>query len=91
LHHLEEKDRPKDIRGGPYSKYLLVVHRDETALKKEVVESWLAGFTASVGLLDEVLLLLSYEPPAGCPVLDDVADSCSVPFTFRPLASTSIS
>jgi hypothetical protein len=61
-HIIAKKDDPKDIRGGPYSKYFLVVHTDEAAIKEEVVRPWLVGFAATVGLLDEVLLLLSYAP-----------------------------
>ena len=59
---IAEKDQPKDIREGPYSKYFLVVHTDELGIKEEVVRPWLAEFTPTVELLDEVLLLLSYEP-----------------------------
>jgi len=59
---IAKKDQPKDVRGGPYSKYFLVVHTDEIALTAEMVRSWLVGFAPKVRLLDEVLLLLSYEP-----------------------------
>jgi hypothetical protein len=63
---IARKDQPNDIEGGPYSKYFLVVHTDEFALKKDVVEKWLEGFMPTIGLLDEVLLLLSYEPETKC-------------------------
>ena len=29
---IARKDQPKDIRGGPYSKYFLVVHSEEFAI-----------------------------------------------------------
>jgi hypothetical protein len=69
-HIIAKKDRAKDIRGGPYSKYFLVVHTDELAIKEDVVRPWLAEFTPTTALLDEVFLLLSYEPETKrCPVI----------------------
>jgi hypothetical protein len=58
---IAEKDS-KTLKGGPYSKYLLVVYTDEFVLHEEAVQSYLAGFVPEGSQLDEVLLLISYDP-----------------------------
>jgi hypothetical protein len=52
---IAKKDSPKEVKGGPYSKYFLVVYTDEWL--SEDVQASLTGFVARVSLLDEVLLL----------------------------------
>lgn len=57
------------LKGGPYKRYILVIHTDETFLEAEKVEQWLneAAFVAQ--RITDVLLGLSYDPRrGGCPV-----------------------
>lgn len=50
-------------KGGPYSRYLLVVHTDEPILSHAFVEKALAGqLFSGAGVISEVYLLLSYDP-----------------------------
>ena len=46
---IAKKDSPKEVKGGPYSKYFLVVYTDEWL--SEDVQTSLTGFVARASLL----------------------------------------
>lgn len=58
------------LKGGPYERYILVIHSDEYLLHATQVEQFLSGATFSAsGLITDVFLGLSYEPELQrCPV-----------------------
>jgi hypothetical protein len=50
-------------KGGPYQRYLLVIHTDEPVLSHGFVKQSLAGHSfTNAGILTEAWLLLSYDP-----------------------------
>jgi len=64
------KDRPQKIKGGPYDRYLLLVHVDEAMLNRERLESAFVYHGFRTHLIDEICVLLSYEPSEQrCPLL----------------------
>jgi hypothetical protein len=65
---ISAKDRVEP-KGGPYSRYILVIHTDETFLEAAKVEQWLIGVTFPTNRITDVLLGLSYDPgQRRCPV-----------------------
>ena len=65
---ISAKDRVEP-KGGPYSRYILVIHTDETFLEAAKVEQWLIGATFPTNRITDVLLGLSYDPgQRRCPV-----------------------
>ena len=60
------KDRPKHLKGGPYSAYWLVIHCDEPELSIERVEGFLRGMRCETALITEAFLLMSYVPQRSC-------------------------
>jgi hypothetical protein len=65
---INAKDQTKP-KGGPYTRYILVVHTDEAFLGAGEVEQWLTGATFLTNRISDVLLGLSYNPAQrGCPV-----------------------
>jgi hypothetical protein len=68
---IERKDKPAQIKGGPYAEYFLIIHTDENMLARDVVAEYLEGFHAQTVLLNRVLFLVSYDPrTCGCPVFE---------------------
>jgi hypothetical protein len=70
---IDAKDRPKNIKGGPYHRYLLVIVTDEFFLYRDQVAHFLEGATFRAGMISDAYLGLSYHPslePGGgrCPV-----------------------
>jgi len=63
---IDAKDRP--WKGGPYTRYVLVIHTDELVLSDEKVEQFLQGVTFHCRRLTDVILGLSYHPGKGDPV-----------------------
>ena len=57
-------------KGGPYSRYVLVIHTDEDALDRETVGRFLQGSVFHTKYITDALLGLSYhpsvEPNGGC-------------------------
>jgi hypothetical protein len=65
---IDAKDQAK-LKGGPYSRYILVVHTDEMFLAATQIEQWLAGAAFRASRITDILLGLSYDPAnKGCPV-----------------------
>ncbi|MBX6333480.1 MAG: hypothetical protein IRY91_16650 [Gemmatimonadaceae bacterium] len=59
---LDEKDA-KELKGGPYDEYMVLIHTDEPELPIETVEAWLARHTFKrPRRIDRAYLLLSYDP-----------------------------
>jgi hypothetical protein len=53
----------KQLKGGPYDEYIVLVHTDEPGLAIDQVETWLADFRfATPKQMDRAFLLLSYDP-----------------------------
>ncbi len=67
----------KDVAapGGPYLRYLVAIHTDETAVTRDLLHRAIAGLVMETRHIDEAYVLLSYEPaavdefPDGYPVL----------------------
>ena len=59
------KDRPQNVRGGPYGRYNLLVHVDEDMLPADRLTDVLGGRTYQTQLIDDIYLLLSYDPRVG--------------------------
>ena len=64
---IRKKDRPSDVKGGPYSAYLLVIYTDEW-----VGLDLLAGHIfPRTTLISRVFVLMSYMPASqGCPCIE---------------------
>jgi hypothetical protein len=63
---IEGKDVAK-LKGGPYDRYVLVIHTDEFFLSRETVGKFLEGATFRSQLITDVIIGLSYEPGFGIP------------------------
>ncbi len=62
---LERKDG-KTLLGGPYDRYVVVVHTDEPFLLRAECEEWLAGRSfGPFKQIEEAYLLHGYEPNVG--------------------------
>lgn len=60
---VRRKDRPMDVKGGPYSQYVLIIFSDEPWLERDYVERSLKEHTfAATELITRAFLLLSYDP-----------------------------
>jgi hypothetical protein len=65
LQHLQDRIDAKDRaepKGGPYSRYFLVIHTDEMFLDAAQVDEWLTGATFRANRITDALLGLSYHP-----------------------------
>jgi hypothetical protein len=62
---IDAKDKG-NLKGGPYKRYILVIHTDETFLEATKVEQWLTGTTFRARRITDVVLGLSYEPARKC-------------------------
>jgi len=63
---IARKDRA-DVKGGPYKRYILVIHTDEMSLVRDTVERFLAGASFQAQFITDAFLGLSHEK-GGCPV-----------------------
>lgn len=60
---LRRKDSPTNIKGRPYSQYLLVIHSDEPWLERNYIEQNLKSHVfESTSTITRAFLLLSYDP-----------------------------
>jgi hypothetical protein len=76
---IDAKDGAKLI-GGPYQRYILVLHTDEMFLPASNVEMWLADVAFRASRITDVLLGLSYDPHyQRCPVFSLRLDRLRVP------------
>lgn len=57
---IDEKDNPKEVKGGPYDRYILVIVTNEFTLDRCTVESFLTGATFQARMIDTVLFGLPY-------------------------------
>jgi hypothetical protein len=62
---IDAKDRGK-LKGGPYRRYILVIHTDEMFLEATKLEQWLTGATFRARRITDVVLGLSYDPAQKC-------------------------
>jgi hypothetical protein len=58
---LDGKDRPK-LKGGPYDRYMLVIHTNEFYLNRDNVGRFLEGATFRANFITDAFLGLSYHP-----------------------------
>jgi len=70
---IDAKDQPSKQKGGPYKRYVLVIHTDEFFLDRDTVSRFLEGASFRATFVTDVFLGLSYHPsvePEGgyCPV-----------------------
>ena len=60
---VRRKDKPRSIKGGTYSQYVLVIFSDEPWLERDCLEHSLAQHTFdATQLITKAFLLLSYDP-----------------------------
>jgi hypothetical protein len=65
---IDRKDNAK-LRGGPYKRYILIIHTDEFFLDSGSVKRFLEGAAFRATMITDVILGLSYEPKLGdCPI-----------------------
>jgi hypothetical protein len=62
---IDKKDRPKNVRGGPYDRYILLVHSDEDMLAAQRIQAVIGGRQFSTCLIDDIYVLVSYDPAEG--------------------------
>ncbi len=69
---LSVKDASKNIKGGPYELYVLVIYTDEPQLTYEFAEQVLSGHIfKAYSLIDRAFLLMSYdEQYHSCPYIE---------------------
>ncbi|MDO8401691.1 MAG: hypothetical protein Q7T45_28170 [Bradyrhizobium sp.] len=70
--HIDLKDNAR-LKGGPYERYILLIHSDEMFLDRESVSRFLTGATFRARMISDAFLGLSYHPgdenfPGRCPV-----------------------
>lgn len=63
---IAKKDDPLKVKGGPYDRYILLVHVDEPILAQERLETVLGGRSFRTRLIDELYVLMSYQPSNQC-------------------------
>jgi hypothetical protein len=68
---IDAKDQPSSKqKGGPYERYVLVIHTDEFFLDRDTVSRFLEGASFRATFITDVFLGLSYhpsvEPKGGC-------------------------
>lgn len=64
---IEEKGQPSEVKGGPYSQYVLIIYCDEPAvLYSGLVEYIRSCEFEAAKLLDRVFFLMSYSPFEKC-------------------------
>jgi hypothetical protein len=64
---LEVKDVSKNIKGGPYDSYMLVIHTDEPILNFDYTYPLLSKFSFQFySLIDRAFLLMSYDEKYQC-------------------------
>jgi hypothetical protein len=64
---IDRKDEPSKQKGGPYERYVLVIHTDELVLDRDTVTRFLEGATFRAKMITDVFFGLSYERGC-CPV-----------------------
>ncbi|MEQ1543821.1 hypothetical protein [Methyloglobulus sp.] len=64
---LEVKDASTNIKGGPYERYILVIHTDEPALSFDYTHSILSEYIFNYcALINRAFLLMSYDEKYRC-------------------------
>jgi hypothetical protein len=66
LQALIDRKDGAEPKGGPYSRYILVIHSDEAYLDAANVKEWLTGAPFRASRLTDALLGLSYHPSHQC-------------------------
>jgi hypothetical protein len=59
------KDCPEKVRGGPYDRYILLVHVDEDMLPGKRLKAVLGSRDFQTRLIDDIYVLVSYDPGEG--------------------------
>jgi hypothetical protein len=59
---IDAKDQPSKQKGGPYRRYVLVIHTDECFLDRDTVSRFLEGARFHATFITDVILGLSYHP-----------------------------
>jgi hypothetical protein len=66
---IRRKDHPKNLTGGPYHRYILVIVTDEMFLDRVTVGRFLEGPSFETELITDAYLALSYDPHVqACPI-----------------------
>ena len=56
------KDQPHKQKGGPYSRYFLIIHTDEPDLSREKISTFVRPMHFETRLITDIVLVLSYDP-----------------------------
>jgi hypothetical protein len=59
---VNRKDNPENVRGGPYDRYILLVHVDEMMLAADRIAKVIGTSNFTTHLIDDIYVLLSYDP-----------------------------
>jgi hypothetical protein len=61
-----KKDRSENVKGGPYDRFVLLVPVDEVMLSRKQLECVLGSRSFPTHLIDEIYVLMSYDPREQC-------------------------
>jgi hypothetical protein len=62
---ISRKDDPAKVKGGPYSRYALLIHTDEDDLSADRLQSVIRNQSFETRLIDDLYVLISYDPKVG--------------------------
>ena len=61
---ISRKDDPAKVKGGPYSRYALLIHTDEDLLADRL-RNVIRNQSFETRLIDDLYVLISYDPKVG--------------------------
>jgi hypothetical protein len=62
---ISRKDDPAKVKGGPYDRYILLIHTDEDGLLADRLQNVVGNRSFDTRMIDDVYVLISYDPKAG--------------------------
>jgi hypothetical protein len=62
---IARKDCPEKVKGGPYDRYILLVHVDEDMLSAERLKAVFGSGSFQTRVIDDIYVLVSYHPGGG--------------------------
>jgi hypothetical protein len=62
---ISRKDDPVKVKGGPYSRYILLIHTDEDDLPADRLQNVVRTLSFETRLIDDVYVLVSYDTKVG--------------------------
>jgi hypothetical protein len=85
---VRRKDDLNAVKGGPYDRYVLLIHTDEYFISLDRLRTLLGHLSITTTLISDIYILFSYDPNLGyCPLLHlPICTRCFPPAigTFTP-------